>query len=107
MLARLGITFVVVSVLTTITVFRALRSDDFDRYGHQGGNHAVMFGSILAGLIYTPILAFSVWGVPWWVCVLLIPTAFVTAPLGLLACLPLLNVVDRVWPHEDDEDTAT
>lgn len=103
MLAQLGITFAVMSVLTTITVFRALQSDEFDQYGHQGGNHAVISGSILAGLLYTPILAFLVWGFPWWACLLLIPTAFVTAPLGLLSSLPLLNLVGLFTSENEDQ----
>jgi len=56
----------------------------------------------MAALLYTPVLAFFVWDFAWWLAILVTPSAFVTGMAGLVLALPLLIVVERVFPTNGD-----
>ena len=104
LMTKVIVTLATVSVATTLFVCISLRMPDPDnRHGHQYGNFAVMTGSIMAALLYTPVLAFFVWDFSWWLALLVTPSAFVIGMPGLILALPLLNVVERVFPTHSDE----
>jgi len=103
LIAQIIITLATASIITTLFVRIALRLPDTDEtLGHQGGNVAVMSGSILAALLYTPVLAFVVWDFSWWLALLVTPSAFVTGMAGFLLALPLLNIAERIFPTHSD-----
>ena len=104
LIMKIVITLAVVSLTTTLFVDRMLRVFDPDnKHGHQGGTIAVMRGSTFAALLYTPLLAFFVWDLSWWVALLVTPSAIFTGMLGFLVALPLLYLVAWLVPHGDPE----
>ena len=102
--AQICVTLAVVSVTTAIAIRLGLQAPDPDNeYGHQGGNLALAIGSIMAALLYTPVLAHFVWGASWWLSLLVTPSAFATGILGLILALPLLNVLEWLMPTLESE----
>jgi len=96
---QLCVTLASASVVTAVFVRISLQSfDPEDEAGHQGGNLAVASGSIMAGLLYTPVLAYFVWGLSWWLAILVTPSAFITGMFGFILALPLLNLIEWMSP---------
>jgi len=103
LMTQVIVTLATAWVTTTLFVYMELRAPDPDNsLGHQGGNVAIVTGSILAALLYTPVLAFFVWDFSWWLAILVTPSAFVTGTAGFVLALPLLTVVERVFSNHGD-----
>ena len=92
------ITLATVSVTTTFFMF--IDDVDLDEHGHQAGGIALYVASVMAALIYTPVLAYFVWDLPWWLAILATPSAFVTGMFGMLLGSPLMMVVESIFHIE-------
>lgn len=113
MLAQLIVTVVVMSLVTALAVayeFRALsirERESGEPAHHQAGNQAIMVGSILAALAYTPLLLWFVWELPWWIA---LSAALLTPIIGMpgfLLALPLMPLAQWLLPELDDQETES